>query len=85
MQSKSRVTVTLDTELLAEGQRAVNEGRAASLSAWVASTLAARVAMERKLQVIGAAIAAYEDEFGEITPEETAAVRAGSLAGEGAA
>lgn len=85
MQSKSRVTVTLDTELLAEGQRAVSEGRAASLSAWVASTLAERVANERRLRALDLAISAYEAEFGAITAEEMATVPAQASSGTGAA
>ncbi len=89
------MTVTVDPELVEAGNRAVADGRAGSLSAWVNAALAERAARDRKLQLLAAAIEDYEAEFGEITGEEIAAqVRAdresavvvrGRRAGEGAA
>ena len=70
---KERLTVTIDPELVKAGTEAVAAGRAESLSAWVNSALAERVARERRLAALGEAIAAYESEFGEISAAELAA------------
>ena len=69
---KERLTVTVDPDFIAAGNDAVAEGRAESLSAWVNSALAEKVAKERKLAALQKAVAAYEKEFGEISPEELA-------------
>lgn len=73
MTGKQRLTVTVDPELVAAGNRAVAAGSAASLSAWVSAALAEHARRDRKLAELRAAIADYEAEFGEITPEEMAA------------
>lgn len=69
---KERLTVTVDPALIAAGNDAVAEGRAESLSAWVNAALAERVAHERALAALADAIAAYEEEFGEISVRELA-------------
>ena len=71
--SKERLTVTVDSELIEAATQAVTEGRVASLSGWVNLALAERVAKERRLRALADAVAAYEHEFGEITPAELAA------------
>jgi hypothetical protein len=70
---KARLTVTVDAELVAAGNAAVEEGVADSLSAWVNEALAARAERDRRLAAMSDAIAAYEAEFGEITEAEIAA------------
>jgi len=65
--SKERLTVTVDSELIEAANQAVTEGRVASLSGWVNLALAERAAKERRLRALAEAVAAYEDEFGEIT------------------
>lgn len=70
--SKERLTVTVDTDLLAAGNKAVAEGHAGSLSAWVNAALAERAAKDRRLRALTEAVSAYEAEFGVITPEEIA-------------
>lgn len=70
---KSRLTVTVDAELVAAGNAAVSRGTADSLSAWVNEALAARAARDHRLAAMGEAIAAYEAEFGEITEAELTA------------
>jgi hypothetical protein len=70
--SKERLTVTVDPHLVRAGAEAVAEGRADSLSAWVNLALAERAATDRRLRAMAAAVAAYEEEFGPITPEELA-------------
>lgn len=69
---KERLTVTVDPALIAAGNDAVAEGRAESLSAWVNAALAERVAKERALAALAHAIAAYEEEYGEISARELA-------------
>ena len=70
---KERLTVTVDPEFVRAANEAVEAGYAESLSAWVNVALADRVARERRLRALGDAVAAYETEFGVITPEEVAA------------
>ena len=67
---KLRLTVTIDPVLVQAGHRAVADGRADSLSAWVSSALAEKVRRDAQLVHLLDAIADYEAEFGEITPEE---------------
>jgi hypothetical protein len=69
-QRKSRLTVTVDPELVEAGNRAVASGSAGSLSAWVNGALADRVQRDRQLALLREAIAGYEAEFGEISSEE---------------
>lgn len=69
-QRKQRLTVTIDPDLIEAANRAVSAGQATSLSGWVNEALAERVARDRKLQALSAAIAGYEAAFGEITAEE---------------
>jgi hypothetical protein len=73
MKRKERLTVTVDAALVDAGNRAVKAGRAESLSRWVNDALAERDAKERRLQAMAEAVAAYEAEFGTITPQELAA------------
>lgn len=73
MSRKARVTVTLDRELIDEGNAAVAAGRAASLSAWINEVLEEHRGHERRLTALSLAIAEYEAEYGVITPEEVAA------------
>lgn len=70
---KRRLTVTVDPELVEAGNRAVACGAADSLSAWVSMALSDKARRDQQLQHLREAIADYEAEFGEITPEEVAA------------
>jgi hypothetical protein len=72
MSTKERLTVTVDPELIEAGNHAVAEGRADSLSAWVNAALAEKVARERRLLALAAAVAAYEERFGAISAQELA-------------
>lgn len=69
---KERLTVTVDAELLAAANEAVERGSADSVSAWVNEALTERADRERKLAAGWEAIAAYEAEFGEITEADMA-------------
>jgi ribonuclease HII len=78
---KQRLTVTVDPELVAAGSRAVAEGHADSLSGWVSTALAEKVRRDEQLAQLRAAIADYEAEFGEITPDEVVAQQRSDRAG----
>ena len=73
MRNKERLTVTVDSELIEAANQAIAEKRVASLSGWVNLALTERAAKERRLRGLAEAIAAYEEEFGEITAAELAA------------
>src|SRR5262245_10416600 len=73
--TKERVTLTLDRELVEAAGQAVRSGRADSLSSWINQALSEKVARERRLQGLSAAILAYESEFGQITEAEIDAQR----------
>ena len=72
---KSRLTVTVDPELVEAANRAVANGSADSLSAWVSAALTDRARRDEQSARLGDAIADYEAEFGEITTEEIARQR----------
>lgn len=67
---KQRLTVTVDPAFVEAGQRAVAAGQADSVSGWVSAALEDRIVRDRKLALLAAAVADYEDEFGEITVDE---------------
>jgi hypothetical protein len=67
---KHRLTVTVDPELIEAGQQAVQSGEAESVSGWVSAALEEKIRRDRKLALLGAAVADYEREFGEISAEE---------------
>jgi Arc/MetJ-type ribon-helix-helix transcriptional regulator len=76
MTAKSRLSVTVDADLIAAAHAAVAAGAAESMSAWVSDALRLKLDHDRRLRGIGDFIAAYEAEHGEITEEEMeAAVR----------
>lgn len=70
---KRRMTVTVDPELVEVGQRAVETGDAASFSAWVSEALKDKIRRDHSLLLLADAVADFEREFGEITPQEIAA------------
>src|SRR5687768_17177979 len=73
IETKERLTTTVDRELVRAGREAVAAGRAPSLSWWVNAALAERAAKDRRLQAMAEAVAAYEEERGEMSPAELAA------------
>jgi hypothetical protein len=72
---KERLTVTIDADLVAAGNRAVRAGDADSISGWVNDALAEREAKDRRKRALAEAITAYEAEHGVITDEDIAAQR----------
>jgi hypothetical protein len=76
MTAKSRLSVTVDEDLIAAGQAAVAAGEAETVSAWVNDALRLKADHDRRLRALDQFIAAYEAEHGEITEEEIdAAIR----------
>jgi len=67
---KQRLTVTVDPDLIEAGQRAVDSGQAESVSGWVSAALEDKIRRDGKLALLAAAVADYEQEFGEITADE---------------
>ena len=70
--TKTRLTTTVDRDLVRAGLAAVTGGKAASLSAWVNAALVQQAAKDRRLRAMAEAVAAYEAERGELTPAELA-------------
>jgi Arc/MetJ-type ribon-helix-helix transcriptional regulator len=70
MTAKSRLSVTVDSDLIAVVHAAVAAGTADSMSAWVSDALRLKLDHDRRLRSLGDFIAAYEAEHGQITEEE---------------
>lgn len=82
MTGKQRLSASVDAELLLVAQTAVDEGRAASVSAWINDALRLKADHDRRMRALDSFLAAYEAEHGVITEAEIdeAARRAGSVA-----
>ncbi len=70
MTAKTRLSATVDTDVLAAVQAAVAAGEAESVSAYVNDALRLKAEHDRRLRGIDDFLAAYEAEHGEITDEE---------------
>jgi Arc/MetJ-type ribon-helix-helix transcriptional regulator len=68
--NKVRLSASVDADLIAAAEAAVAGGRLESVSAWVNEALRARAEHDRRLEALGAFVAAYEAEHGEISAEE---------------
>ncbi|MCY4367869.1 MAG: hypothetical protein OXF41_00315 [bacterium] len=69
---KRRVTITVNEDLFEEAQSAVGDGRARSVSEWVAGAMAQRLATEQRLAALSELIRDYEAAHGVITDDEIA-------------
>ena len=67
---KARLSASVDADLVAAAEAAVASGRAESLSAWVNEALRAKAAHDCRLEALGAFVAEYEAEHGEISADE---------------
>ncbi len=67
---KQRLSASVDADLIVAAEAAVARGRFDSVSAWVNDALRLKVEQDRRLEALGAFVAAYETEHGKITPEE---------------
>lgn len=70
MSKKTRLSASVDEELVEAGRRAVAEGRAANLSGWVNAGLQRQAEHDGRLQALGDFIEWYETENGEISEQE---------------
>ena len=70
MSGKERLSATVDTELLAAAQEAVERGEAESVSAWVNEALRLKADHDRRLAALDDFLAAYEAEYGVLTEQE---------------
>lgn len=70
MQTKRRLSASVDADLLDAAEAMVARGSAASVSAWVNEALRLKADHDRRLHALGEFIRTYEAEHGEITAEE---------------
>jgi hypothetical protein len=70
--NKRRVTVTVDEVLLGAAMKAVEDGRAESVSAWINDSISEHVQREHRAVVMRQMLAQYEAEHGEITDAKQA-------------
>ena len=70
MSGKLRLSASVDAELLAAAEAAVAGGRFESVSAWVNDALRLKAEQDRRLEALGAFVAAYEKEHGTISADE---------------
>jgi hypothetical protein len=70
MTNRLRLSATVRPDLLKAGRRAVVEGRAPSLSAWVNDALARQAEHDRRLKALDEFIREYEAEHGVITEQD---------------
>ena len=65
--SKQRLSVSVETDLIGAGHRAVAKGWAESMSAWVNEALRLKADDDRRMEALDEFIAVYESSHGEIT------------------
>jgi Arc/MetJ-type ribon-helix-helix transcriptional regulator len=70
MSLKRRLSASVDADLVAVAQEAVEQGETESLSAWVNDALRLKAAHDQRLRALDEFLAAYEAEHGEITEDE---------------
>jgi hypothetical protein len=67
---KRRLSASVDASLIAAAERAVAEGRAENVSAWVNAAMRLQVEHDLRMRALGDFVAAYESKHGVITEEE---------------
>lgn len=75
MTYRQRLSATVEADVLSAAKRAVAEGRAGSLSAWVNEALKRQAEHDRRIKALGQFIRDYEAEHGAITDDEMRAAR----------
>lgn len=70
MIGKRRLSATVDADLLAAAERAVQTKAVESVSAWVNDAMRKKYENDKRLRALAAYIKQYEAEFGEITEED---------------
>lgn len=72
MTTKRRLSASIDAELMAAAEGAVERGAAPSVSSWVNEAFRRQIEHDRRLAAMDAFLAAFEAEFGEITDADIA-------------
>ena len=70
---KLRLSASVDASLFAAAERAVAEGRAENVSAWVNAAMRRQVEHDLRMHALADFVAAYEAKHGVITEPEIAA------------
>jgi len=70
MSVKTRLSATVDADLIEAAEAAVARGQAGSVSAWVNDALRLKLEQERRLAALAGFVAAFEAEHGTITADE---------------
>ena len=68
--SKTRLSASVDADLLDAAEKAVAEGRSDSVSAWVNDALRRKQDHDARLKALAAFVASYEHASGVITDDE---------------
>jgi metal-responsive CopG/Arc/MetJ family transcriptional regulator len=70
MSTKRRLSASVDEDLLAAAERAVQLKEAESVSAWVNDAMRKKLENDKRLRALAAYIKQYEAEFGVITEDD---------------
>ena len=70
--SKHRLSASVDADLVSAAERAVDEGRAESVSAWINAAMRRQLEHDDRIRALDAFLVAYEAKHGVITDEEIA-------------
>jgi hypothetical protein len=70
--AKHRLSASVDADLVAAGRSSVAAGGADNLSAWVNAALRRQADHDRRLAALGAFLAEFEEEHGDLTDAEIA-------------
>jgi hypothetical protein len=68
--NRQRLSASVSADLIRAAERAVAEGRAKSVSAWVNEAMQRQVEHDERVRALREFISAWEAEHGEITQEE---------------
>jgi Arc/MetJ-type ribon-helix-helix transcriptional regulator len=72
---KHRLSASVDANLLVAAERAVAEGRAENVSAWVNAAMQLQLEHDQRMRALGDFVAAYESKHGVITEAEIASAK----------
>ena len=73
MQTKQRLSASIDADVLDAGRRAVARGRSASLSAWVEEALRRQAAADSRAAALEAWVVEVQREDGPLSDEDVTA------------
>jgi Arc/MetJ-type ribon-helix-helix transcriptional regulator len=73
METKRRLSASVDAGLVAAAEASVARGEFSSVSSWVSAAMAAQIEHQTRLLAMDQFLEAFEAEFGEITDAEIVA------------